>query len=106
MRFLVKVKVPTESGNQMIDDPAFGQKMDAILKDVGAEAAYFTTIDGQRGGYIVVNMKDASEMPAIAEPFFLWQNATVEFLPVMTAEDLAKAGPIIAAANEKWRSKV
>ena len=101
----MKIKVPTESGNDIIGDPTFGEKMDAILKDVGAEAAYFTTVDGHRGGYIVVNMKDASQMPAIAEPFFLWQNATVEFLPVMTPEDLAKAGPSIAAAIRKWRPK-
>ena len=42
--------------------------------------------------------------PAIAEPFFLWLNAEVTFLPVMKPEDLAKAGPAIGAAAKKWRS--
>ena len=32
-------------------------------------------------------------------------NAKVEFFPVMTPEDLGKAGPSIAAAVEKWGSK-
>jgi hypothetical protein len=105
MRFIMRMEIPTEAGNAALSDPKFGQKMQAILKEVGAEAAYFTSIRGQRGGYIVVNMKDASQIPAIAEPFFHWLNAKVEFLPVMTPEDLGKAGPSIAAAVKKWRSK-
>jgi hypothetical protein len=72
---------------------------------VGAEAAYFTSMDGHRGGYIIVNMKDASQIPAVAEPFFLWLGAKVEFIPVMTPEDLGKAGPSIAAAVKKWAPK-
>ena len=105
MRFIMKLEIPTESGNEAISDPKFGQKMQALLKKVGAEAAYFTTVRGQRGGYVVFNMEDASQIPAIAEPFFLWLNAKVEFLPVMMPEDLGKAGPSIGAAVKKWRSK-
>jgi hypothetical protein len=102
MRFLIKLVIPTEAGNAAIKDPKFGQKMQAVLKEIGAEAAYFTSMHGQRGGYIFVNMKDASEIPAIAEPFFLWLNARVEFVPVMTPEDLGNAGPSIGAAVKKW----
>jgi len=69
---------------------------------VKAEAAYFGTIDGGRGGYIVVNMNDASQMPALAEPFFLWLGADIDFIPVMTPEDLAKAEPAIGEAVKKW----
>ena len=43
-------------------------------------------------------MKDASEIPAIAEPFFLWLQADVKFLAVMQPADLGKAGPAIGAA--------
>jgi hypothetical protein len=102
MRFLMKIEIPTEAGNVALSDPEFGQKMQAVLKEVGAEAAYFTSMEGQRGGYIVVNMEDASQIPAMAEPFFLWLTAKVEFQPVMTLEDLAKAGPSIASAVKKW----
>jgi hypothetical protein len=35
---------------------------------------------------------DASDIPKMAEPWFLMFNATVEFQPVMTPEDLVKAG--------------
>ena len=70
--------------------------------EIKAQAAYFTTMDGQRGAYIVVDMNDASELPAIAEPFFLWLKADVTAMPVMTPEDLAKAGPAIGAAVKRW----
>jgi len=101
----MKVEWPTEAANKAIADPKFGEKVQTLLKEIKAEAAYFTTLKGQRGGYIVVNMDDVSQMPAIAEPFFLWLNARITWLPVMLPEDLGKAGPDIAAAVQKWASK-
>ena len=76
--------------------------MQQMLKEMNAEAAYFTTVDGQRGGYVVVNIDDVSQIPAITEPWFLWWKADVEWIPVMVPEDLAKAGPSIGAAVQKW----
>ena len=102
MKYILKVKIPNPYGNELLKNPQFGMKMKEVLEEVKAEAAYFTTIDGCRGGYVVVNMNDASEIPAIAEPFFLWLNADIEFVPVMTPQDLAKAGPSIEAAAKKW----
>jgi hypothetical protein len=102
MRYLMKLHIPNEPGNKAVGDPSFGAKMQQALKDVGAEAAYFTTVEGQRGGYIILNIDDASQIPAIAEPFFFWLKASIELIPVMTPEDLAKAGPAIGAAAQKW----
>jgi hypothetical protein len=102
MRYLMNVDWPNETANKVISDPKFGEKMQGLLKEIKAEAAYFTTIAGHRGAYVVVNMDDVSQMPMIAEPFFLWINANVTFIPVMLPEDLAKAGPAIAAAVQKW----
>ena len=102
MKYILKVKIPNPYGNELLKNPQFGMKMKEVLEEVKAEAAYFTTIDGCRGGYVVVNMNDASEIPAIAEPFFLWLNADIEFVPVMTPQDLGKAGPSIEAAAKKW----
>lgn len=101
----MKVEWPNETANKAVSDPKFGEKMGALLKEIKAEAAYFTTPKGHRGGYIVVNLDDASQLPAIAEPFFLWMNANVKFFPVMLPEDLAKAGPAIAASVQKWGSQ-
>jgi hypothetical protein len=102
MKYIMKVRFPNETGNIRLKDPLFGKKMKEILSEVKAEAVYFGTICGNRGCYIIVNMDNASQIPAIAEPFFSWLNADIDFIPVMTLEDLAKAGPAIEAVNKKW----
>jgi hypothetical protein len=103
MKYIMKVRMASgDEGNKMLKDPLFGKKMQDLLTEIKAEAAYFSTICGNRGGYIVVNLDDASQMPAIAEPFFLWLNAEIDFVPVMTPQDLGKAEPAIAAAVKKW----
>jgi len=57
---------------------------------------------GKRTGIIAVNIDDPSEIPAIAEPFFLALGADVEIHPAMIPEDLMKAGPAIEAAAAKF----
>lgn len=98
----MKVRMSLDKGNEALRDPQFGHKMSELLAEIKAEAAYFSTIRGQRGAYIVVNLNDASELPAVAEPFFLWLDADIEWIPVMKPEDLGKAGPAIGAAVKKW----
>jgi len=98
----MKIRMSIEKGNEALRDPQFGHKMSELLAEIKAEAAYFSTVNGQRGAYVILNLNDASEIPAIAEPFFLWLNADIDFLPVMKPEDLAKAGPAIGAAVKKW----
>jgi hypothetical protein len=102
MRYLVKFHIPIEAGNEALRHSEFGSRMQQLLTEINAEAAYFTAVDGQRGGYIVVNFDDASKIPAIAEPLFFWFKADLEFIPVMLLEDLAKAGPTIEAVVKKW----
>ena len=63
------------------------------------EAAYFFSQDGLRGGLMVFDMTDVSQIPVIAEPLFMGLNAKVEFIPVMNAEDLAKALEQVAKAG-------
>jgi len=42
------------------------------------EAAYFIAEGGRRTGILILNMNDASELPRIAEPWFLALNASIE----------------------------
>ena len=102
MKYILKVKKSLEKGHEAIRDPQSGHKMHELLTQIKAETAYFTTICGHRGAYIVLNINDASEIPAISEPFFLWLGADVDYVPVMSPEDLAKGGPGIGAAVQKW----
>jgi len=102
MRFLMKMEWQAEAGNAALKDPKFGDKMMGLLKEMKAEAAYFTTINGNRGGYIVINMDDASQMVAMAEPLFYGFKAKVEYMPVMLPQDLAKGMPAAARAIKEW----
>jgi len=100
MRFLIKVSIPVEAGN---DAARKGFDMiPAILEEQKPEAAYFVVTGGQRTALIFVNMDDPSELPKIAEPYFLAFNANIEVTPAMVAEDLQKAGPSIEAAVQKY----
>jgi hypothetical protein len=100
MRMLMEVKFPIEPFNSYVKDGSIGAKMQKIMGDIKPEAAYFTAIDGHRGGILVVNLEDPSKIPALAEPWFLILNATVEFHPAMTPEDLGRAG--LEALGKKW----
>lgn len=102
MKYIVKVKFPNDPGNELVKDSQFGMKMKQLLDDVKAESAYFATIDGCRGCYVVVNVNDSSQMVQIAEPFFLWLNASVEYIPVMTPTDLNNASSYFESAIQKW----
>jgi hypothetical protein len=48
-------------------------------------------VDGNRGGYLVINMDEASEIPAQLEPLFQELGAVVECSPVMVPEELRTA---------------
>lgn len=102
MRMLMTIELDTEKSNAAARDGTLGDKIKAILADSRPEAAYFTSVNGRRGGYLLVEMSDASQLPALAEPWFLAFNARVEGLPVMTPDDLAKAAPAIAKAAKDF----
>jgi hypothetical protein len=102
MRFLVKVNIPVDAGNAAAKAGKLGATIQSILADIKPEAAYFTDDSGQRTGFIVLDMQDASRIPAIAEPWFLAFNASIEIHPVMLPEDLAKAGPAIERAVKTY----
>jgi hypothetical protein len=99
MRMMMQISMPVEAGNKAARAGAFGTPFQKILEELKPEAAYFCTgAGGERGGFVVFDMKDASEIPAVAEPFFLAYNARVTFFPVMNARDLANAAPGIEKA--------
>jgi hypothetical protein len=102
MRFLFKVNIPNDAGNAAARAGMLDKKIKAILDEQKPEAVYFTDDRGQRCGYLFIEMADAAQIPAFAEPWFLAFNAQIELHPVMTPEDLAKAAPAIARAVERF----
>jgi hypothetical protein len=88
MRTLLKFQMDVEAANRSIRDGSWAQAMERVMQGLQPEAAYFTAMDGKRTGLIVFDLKEPSQMPVIAEPIFMAVNASIEFAPVMTMEDV------------------
>lgn len=95
MRTMLKIQMPAAAANAAIKDGRLAKVLSSTLERLKPEAAYFTTMDGDRGGFIVFDLQHPSDIPSICEPFFHDLGAKVELSPVMTSEDvqtgLAKA---------------
>ncbi len=100
MRMLMNLTFPHEPFNTAIRKGTAGETMGKILEAIKPEAAYFTEQDGHRGAILIVDVKDPSEIPALAEPWFLNFMADVKFRIVMSAEDLQRSG--LQELGKKW----
>jgi hypothetical protein len=90
MRMMLRFTVPVDKGNAAINAGSLGGVMDSILAKLKPEAAYFTPLDGTRGGMLFFDIAEPSQIIEAAEPFFLNLNASVEMVPVMNGDDLRK----------------
>jgi hypothetical protein len=90
MRVMLRATMDTEKANELIRSGKLPQLMQETMERIKPEATYFTTHDGSRACYMVFDLQDTSQIPVIAEPFFMSLGARIEISPVMNAEDLHK----------------
>ena len=88
MRVLLTVQMDTEKANKAIMDQTLPNTFKSVFDQIKPEAAYFGAMDGMRTGYIVFDLKDASDIPKVAEPFFQNLGAKVTLVPVMNFDDV------------------
>lgn len=100
MKFLLNVIFPAEPFNTLVRKGKVGKILGKIQQELKPEAVYFTEQEGKRSGLYIVNLNKASEIPKVAEPFFLNFNADCMIKIVMTPEDLMKSG--IDEIGKKW----
>lgn len=90
MRTLLKLSMPAEKGSEAIKSGALQRSIEAAMKTLKAEAAYFYLEDGRRTGIMVFDMQGSWQMPATLEPLFQNLGAAIHLTPVMNGEDLQR----------------
>jgi hypothetical protein len=100
MKMLLTVEFPIEPFNSLVKSGHAGQIIGQILGSIKPETAYFTEQDGKRGGFFIVDVKNPSEVPFFAEPFFLKFNAVCKFRILMSPADLQTAA--LDDLGKKW----
>ena len=106
MRCLLKVTIPVETGNAAIVDGSLTKTIESILAEVKPETAYFAEENGKRTGFIFLDLKESSQIPALAEPWFLAFDAQVEFHPAMNVDDLKKSAAGMENAVKNFQRPV
>lgn len=100
MKMLLTVEIPHEPFNSLVRSGKAGEILGRILESIKPEMAYFTEQDGTRGAVLVVNVQTPSDVPRLAEPFFLHFQANCRFRIAMSPEDLQQAG--LDELGKKW----
>lgn len=100
MRMLLNIVLPHEPFNTAVRNGTAGATLGRILEEIKPEAVYFTEQNGHRGAILIVNVNQASEVPSLAEPWFLSFNADCQFRIVMSPDDLQQAG--LEELGRKW----
>lgn len=100
MRVLLHATFPHEPFNTLVRKGEAGKLLQKIVEDLKPSAVYFTEQDGKRGAILEVDLAGPSDVPKVAEPFFLTFNADCHLKIAMTPEDLNNAG--LDALGKKW----
>jgi len=100
MKMILDVTLPHQPFNAAVKDGTVGSKLNRILEETKPEAVYFTEQNGQRGAVLIVEMSDASKLPALVEPWMLLFQADIKMRPFMTPDDLKRAG--LDELGKKW----
>ncbi len=91
MRMMLKVTIPVEAGNAAIADGSLPGAVMQFVEKMQPEASYFIAEGGVRTALFFFDMKDSSNLPSIAEPFFTKLKAGITVTPAMDLADM-KAG--------------
>ena len=87
---MIRVKIPTEAGNKMIQDPNGFKALENYIAKVKPEAVYFTEEGGDRTALFFVDVASVDMVPVLAEPLFQGLNAKVEFHPAMNLDEVKR----------------
>ena len=90
MRMMLKAQMDTATASKAIQAGRMPAVMQSMMEKLKPEAAYFGPDGGHRTAFIIFQMDDPSQLPAISEPLFTEFGASVEIFPVMDRDDLER----------------
>jgi hypothetical protein len=90
MRMMLKAQMDTATASRAIQEGRMPTVMQSMMEMLKPEAAYFGPEGGHRTAFIIFEMDDPSQLPAISEPLFSEFGAHVEVFPVMDRNDLER----------------
>ena len=99
MRFMLIVHMSTELANATVREGRVADLLRRSMEQLQPEAAYFGPLDGMRTAFLVFDLDDPSRIPAISEPFYQELGARLDFVPVMTRDELAKGIAALAPGS-------
>ena len=102
MRMLLKAELDLTKTNELMVSGKMGDVVESILGGLKAEAVYFIAENGQRTVLAIVDVKDQTELPAIAEPFFHAFHADISLTPAFTPDEMPKALGAIEEAVKQY----
>lgn len=86
MRFLAKITIPTEIGEEASKSGALPRTMRSAMERLKPEAAYFFEEDGKRECLIVFNL----DIPSLLKPLFPDLDVSVHVTQVMNAAEFER----------------
>ena len=90
MKILFKISFPVERFNELARKGTAGQKLASILEATKPESIYFTGGQSGRGVVAVYDFADGSQVPAVAEPWFLTFDAHIEYSVAISGQEMEK----------------
>lgn len=88
MRMMMRVSIPVEAGNRSIADGELPKVMASFVERHKPEASYFVADRGKRTAMFFFDLDSPSDIPLVAESFFMKLNADIEVTPAMNLADM------------------
>jgi hypothetical protein len=93
MPLMMKFSIPVDSGNLAARDGRMEKAIESVVNATNAEAAYFSMIDGKRGGYIFFEKMDQAQLTRVTASLMAALDAAIEMLPALSLGDLRHGLP-------------
>jgi uncharacterized protein DUF3303 len=101
MRMMLKAQLDTATATKSIQEGRLPTVMQTMMEQLKPEAAFFGPDGGRRTAFIVFQMDDPSQLPAITEPLFSEMGADVNVFPVMDRDDLERGLSALGSASSR-----